>query len=1039
MANLYKIRMRGLSDSDYSIEVEWGNQVVQATWTLDQAKLDELSADPERYGDFLTQSVFRNPALANHYQLARMNQKGQLPIRIDLNGDGLERLAWERLRPPTGGDEPLSRAGDTRFARLVHAIEMKPPIEIVPQEKIKILTVIANPTADFQLPSIDPQEWLEIAKLLPSEKFEWVGLQSADPDPTHRPTVQNIERELQSGHYAILHFLCHGVMDRENRPNLILEDQAGRSTVVPAQTIVKLLTFPNAPLLCFLTACHSGERGGAAELPALGEQLVLEGNVAAAVSMSQRVTMRQARDFARQFYRQLARHGLVDLAVNEARAFASKGEARWDDASIPILHLRSADANDSRLWWSLEQPYRGLESYTAKEQKWFFGREKESAELLAKLRENHFVALIGVSGSGKSSLVQAGIVPQWGDATWICRPNSSPLTALAKMMNATSDDFAEQKRATTELAQAMATQPTALAEAINRRVSAEQIKRPLLIIDQGEELVAQCRDETERRIFIANLDYAAKNTAVTILFVLREDFTGMLTPYLGEKLRLFSAERYTLRGLSQTGLEEVIVKPAELCGVTIDSADTQALIREVGAQESGRLPLLSYLLENAWKNRHGDQLTLQQLHNLGGFDQIIEKRLKLVLSGKEEKERLRNVIVRLVEIGTDPNSPKTRRRTADSQLLSLAKTGESPAPERTKQLLDQLSTERLFIQIEPESNDPNLPHQYEITHEILINDWERLKEWLKEPHLRAQRQLEMAAQEWDNAQRNESYLYAGEKLALARTLDAYYWLNETERAFLEASAKHEAAIVKAKKNSRRRQLILGGVALLSLLGVIGSMVRQPIWSYYLQSQAKTGWDAKLEDVNLNGKKLWVEKYEVSNRRYRLCVQDKVCEEPIVTEADSITYHRKDKAQYEYYPINGVSGEDAETFCNWIGHKLPKQEEWMKVAESITDTDFKSPRELIIDHVEELVEEGKVVIGDLSSPKPINRERLGTPEKICDLLGNVSEPLEGGKKSMGGNFKAISENFPMPPTPTSILEPSTQDEGVGIRCFSDTSK
>jgi len=285
---------------------------------------------------------------------------------------------------------------------------------------------------------------------------------------------------------------------------------------------------------------------------------------------------------------------------------------------------------------AIQQPYPGLRAFETYESFLFFGREIHTEELLRRLSGNRFLAVVGTSGGGKSSLVRAGLLPalyrgylvgatsQWRIA--VMRPGGAPISALAAALAdaevlGTEDDPARQKmlRATSfGLVQAVGS------AALRQRESL------LLVVDQFEQLFAQCPDEQQRQAFITALHAAAtaghgpeQAPAALVVLGVRADFEARCADY--PQLAGAVQDRYLVTAMTERQLRMAITEPAKKAGSRVDGDLAEVLLREVHTRHravsgAGVLPLLSHVLDQAWRSRTGDVLTLADYERTGGIE-----------------------------------------------------------------------------------------------------------------------------------------------------------------------------------------------------------------------------------------------------------------------------------------------------------------------------------------------------------------------------------------------------------------------------------
>ncbi|MFD7258335.1 helix-turn-helix domain-containing protein [Streptomyces sp. NPDC059874] len=496
-----------------------------------------------------------------------------------------------------------------------------------------------------------------------------------------------------------------------------------------------------------------------------------------------------------------------------------------------------------------ECPYRGLPAFTVREAGWFFGRERATAELVERVFErigSGPLLLVAPSGAGKSSLLNAGLVaalrrpggfPMAGADAWpVVRftPTAQPLEELldrtAKVLGSDLGLTVRELRA----------RPEVLLDVVHRlsgdcptdpRDRPAPPPRPVLIVDQFEELFTLCSDEDERRAFVRVLRALsvarpadggdAHDPAVVVLGV-RADFSGNCLD-LPELAPVFAEGLFVLPPMSLAELRESITCPAERAGLALEPGLVPLLLRDAGLQgdppdriPSGALPLVSHALMATWRQREGDTLTVAGYERTGGIRGAVARTAEDVFARlyPAEQRTVRRVLVRLVHVvdGAD-GAGVTRRRMSRSELLAARPAG----PDRTAAALDSFVRARLITM----DSDT-----VEITHEALLHAWPRLRGWIRADRagLLIHQQLALAAAEWEREGRDPSALHRGTRLDNARAwadeLDGRSRLGPLEEAFLRASqAAEEARRRQAGRQVRLRQRMLATLVVLLVLAV----------------------------------------------------------------------------------------------------------------------------------------------------------------------------------------------------------------------------
>jgi hypothetical protein len=320
-------------------------------------------------------------------------------------------------------------------------------------------------------------------------------------------------------------------------------------------------------------------------------------------------------------------------------------------------------------------PYRGLQSFDEEHAEFFFGRERDIQRLLEKLKGTRFVAVLGASGSGKSSLTRAGLIPALRQgalpqsANWtICvlNPGSQPLTTLAahlmhicpsqQMMQRTLDQLIEDER-TLYLAVALSL--------VNKKNS-----RIVLVIDQFEEVFTLCRDERERSQFLANLVYASSvpEGQCMALVTMRADFLPKCAGFPDFAARV-AAEQFLVSPMDADMLREAIEEPARRVGLSFESGVVDKILNDV-ANQPGALPLLEHALLELWKRRQGRTLTLEGYRESGGVTRAIAKTAEETFKSFSPAEQriVRRIMLRLTQLGE--GTEDTRRRASMEELAT---------------------------------------------------------------------------------------------------------------------------------------------------------------------------------------------------------------------------------------------------------------------------------------------------------------------------------------------------------------------------------
>jgi WD40 repeat protein/energy-coupling factor transporter ATP-binding protein EcfA2 len=468
-------------------------------------------------------------------------------------------------------------------------------------------------------------------------------------------------------------------------------------------------------------------------------------------------------------------------------------------------------------------PYRGLLRFEAEQARFFFGREADCQRLVEKLEQHVFVALVGASGSGKSSLVRAGLLPELaggalsGSREWhllVFTPGSHPLRGVAEQL-ATLLPPADRFNAADELTDRLGERADGLRTAVTTLL-ADRPQPLLLVVDQFEELFTLCQEGTERcraqaEQFVANLADAIQrgDGRMRVLITLRADFLDRCLAF--SALRDLLQDRQVLLGpLDVPALREAIVRPAQAVGAFFEKGLVNTILRDVEAVP-GALPLLQHALFELWHARRGPWLTLDAYEASGGVRGALQRRAQdtYEMLNPAQQSIARNIFLRLTALGEGVSD--TRRRVSRAELY--------PAGVDSGQVDTVLQTlsgpqARLIVAD---------ARKVEVSHEALIQGWSTLREWLEANRqaLRVHRHLTQAALEWDALDRDPGELYRGARLAEAEEWAEAHAadLNPLERAFLEASVEER----EARRIAARRR-VQGIIAALVMVSVVISVL-----------------------------------------------------------------------------------------------------------------------------------------------------------------------------------------------------------------------
>jgi WD40 repeat protein len=459
-------------------------------------------------------------------------------------------------------------------------------------------------------------------------------------------------------------------------------------------------------------------------------------------------------------------------------------------------------------------PYKGLEYFDfnpeepqkAEDPKYFYGRTELTNQLLKKVRSSNFLAVLGASGSGKSSVVRAGLLYALylgeeirGSDRWKIykpfTPGEHPLRSLEQVVGVKADQL----------------EPLIKAAAADRVV---------LVVDQFEEAFTLCRDDAERQQFFECLMSAVKRVGNKLCLVLamRSDFQGKCDEY-PELATKIDQNLVRVMSMSHKELREAITKPAEQVDLVVERELVKQMIDDV-LGSPGDLPLMQYALTELWKQRTLNRLIISDYTRLGGVKEALENHANKVYESLSTEEQLtaKRIFLELTRLGEETED--TRRRVSQEDLVTSPQL--KPLVER---VIQRLADAKLIVTselIEKREKGEERITVVEIAHESLIRHWKLFRRWLKKNReaLIRKQTIEDAAQAWrENRKRGEeAYLLQGTRLAAAedylqRFADTVP-LSSLAQKFVQKSIKH--------RESSRRNLIITVTAVILGLSALAS-------------------------------------------------------------------------------------------------------------------------------------------------------------------------------------------------------------------------
>ena len=464
-----------------------------------------------------------------------------------------------------------------------------------------------------------------------------------------------------------------------------------------------------------------------------------------------------------------------------------------------------------------ESPYQGLRAFGEQEADFFFGRENFVNHLLTQVQSKSFVAVVGASGSGKSSVVFAGLVPHLRKQSNVeiisFRPGKNPLGNLAiainhhfHPLNSSLENTRDTQRSLDQMALEidLREDETELAEYIDDIT----IKKLVLIADQFEELYTLAPEE-ERQCFLNALIYAINYAqAFTFVLTLRADFYAyaLSNPAFSDAL---GKGICNLAPMNREELRSAVEKPAQKLKVKLECGLTDALIKDLGNQPGG-LPLLEFTLTQLWQKPRKGFLTHEAYQEIGGLEKALANYADTVLDklSQYDRKRAEKIFIQLVHPG---EGTEDTRKMATSQEVG----------EKNWNLVKKLADERLLVTGFDESRENN-QKTVEIIHEALIREWKTFRQWIQDNReFRSwQEKLKQDVNEWEKNNKESEDLLQGMRLAVASD-----WYNQRgdeltplQQYFIAASIKRRKQ--QRQKLKRRRRLTIFGLICGSLIALI---------------------------------------------------------------------------------------------------------------------------------------------------------------------------------------------------------------------------
>ncbi len=494
----------------------------------------------------------------------------------------------------------------------------------------------------------------------------------------------------------------------------------------------------------------------------------------------------------------------VDLRDNPA-------DLRQLDALAAAIRGEPVNPDEAPLRREAICPYRGLLAFREEDSEFFFGRQKYTDDLVELVQHHSMVAVTGASGSGKSSVVRAGLVPRlrhrgdgdvWDILTLL--PKENPLHSLAGVFlplvepDLTGIDLIRKRKALADdLEHARVPLWDLAMEGLKQQPGTDRL---LLVVDQWEELYTNCKSDNQRNRFIMELleSTSRENSPLSVVLTVRWDFYGQI---LNHRLLLdrLQHSRLDLGPMNRDELRSAIEEPGNKVGLTFQDGLADRILDDAG-DEPGRLPLLEFVLEELWKSRRGDgQLTHEAYGKLGRLTGAIATRAEAIFThlSREEQTAAESLFRGLVQAGS--KTEEDTRRRADLARLDAT----------SQQVARKLADQRLLVTTRTQTssvaaaavadNSIAAGETVEVAHEELLRRWDRLKQWVNKDREFLQWRSRLAPLLGAYQRDPVTALLRGHALQESRTYvpSRSAELDKSERNFVEASqnaARHRKQI-----------------------------------------------------------------------------------------------------------------------------------------------------------------------------------------------------------------------------------------------------
>lgn len=617
-----------------------------------------------------------------------------------------------------------------------------------------------------------------------------------------------------------------------------------------------------------------------------------------------------------------------------------------NDLVVGIEEVAADDNQPDKPKRNIGNPFPGLRAFTEREASIFFGRNKEIDSVLDRLQETRFLAVIGASGSGKSSLVRAGVLPHLnrlsgnGQTDWLC---FTPGGMSELNEDSDPDPF---KALAIKLGPKLETEnltPLTISQQLYRKGNITNIVQKylhanpdytelIIVIDQFEELFTLVKAQYQQR-FIAMLTKAAQCNKLRIIITIRADFyeSCLDFPALAALINLGA---WHLAPPDLASLWQMITQPARITGINYEPGLAEQILTDTGSG-AGALALMAFALEQLHQHCGTDRLLSWDAYkDIGGIHQAIGQHAEMIYDrlDPEAQTALKTVFAELITMDSE-RGIATRRRASVAKICATA---------AGKRLFDAFTAARLLVTEDASGSADGAIA--EVAHEALFSHWPLLQHWITErfDDFCLLRQVRLEATEWERNGRIEVNLWPHERLQQVYQMQQQLKpvLSETEMAFIRPEAKRLVEkLDNHELNHQQRERI--GVRLAEIddprpgVGVDAKGLPDFDWLEVPPGLIELEDDAGKFEVQ----QFFISRYPVTYRQYRRFLK---ASDGYQNEQwwDNLKREKVPGEQYriiDNHPADDVSWLDAMAYCRWLTDKLgyeirlPTEWEWQQAA------------------------------------------------------------------------------------------------------------